>query len=514
MLRTKDQRVRLASRKQIRQIEHQMQSQHPDIHLMDCAAQKTTEFIEKHIMPYLPIDSILILIGPGNNGKDGICIANCLAKKGYSHIKICVLGEGQNAFLKRKLAKIPSYQVEVFYFEDSENFWHSFKDVSLIIDGLFGIGLSSSITDSYAKVIHWVNQSLLPILSLDIPSGLNCNTGRVMGTSIEAQWTTTYGLSKPGFYIWDGPRTVGELHCLDIGFPDGITSSVASDVMLFDKLSASNLLPERNNTSHKAQNGRVCIIAGKKGMWGAGILASVGSLRVGCGYATLASTQDPSTAVSEKPDILTTQFSSVKELLKHPCSIAVGPGLGVDSKTEDIIKELLSLGVKNVVLDADALNTIAQMENQKLDETWILTPHSGEMARLLKSTADEVDRDRIQAVKECSSTYGCHVLLKGYKTLLGYYYKKDFRLEVINSGNASLATAGTGDVLCGMIAGFIAQGLNTHNSGALGSYLHGTTADVWVKKGKAKNSMTASDVLDLIPEAFKQLLDEKQAFGQ
>ena len=206
MLRTKDHRVRLASRKQIRQIEHQMQSQHPDIHLMDCAAQKTTQFIEKHIMPYLPIDSILILVGPGNNGKDGICIASCLAGKGYSNIKICVLGEGQDAFLKRKLSKIPSYQVEIFYFEDSENFWQSFKDVSLIIDGLFGIGLNSIIRDNYGKVIEWVNQSLLPILSLDIPSGLNCNTGRVMGTSIEAQWTTTYGLSKPGFYIWDGPR--------------------------------------------------------------------------------------------------------------------------------------------------------------------------------------------------------------------------------------------------------------------------------------------------------------------
>ena len=284
--------------------------------------------------------------------------------------------------------------------------------------------------------------------------------------------------------------------------------------MLFDKASACKLLPERSNTSHKAQNGRTCIIAGKKGMWGAGVLASIGSLRAGSGYATLASTQDPSTAVSEKPDILTTQFSSVKELLKNPCSIAVGPGLGVDSKTEDIIKELLDLNVKNVVLDADALNTLAQMEGQKLDETWILTPHSGEMARLLKSTVDEVDRDRIEAVKKCSSLYGCHVLLKGYKTLLGYYYKKYFKLEVINSGNASLATAGTGDVLCGMIAGFIAQGLSTHNSGALGSFLHGTTADLWVKKGKAKNSMMASDVLDLIPEAFKRLLDEKKTFEQ
>ena len=509
MLRTKDHRIRLADRKQIRQIEHQMHTQYPDMDLMDCAAQKASQFIEKNIMPYLPIDAILILVGPGNNGKDAISVASYLAQKGYSHIKICVLGEDQNSFLKRKLSKVPSYQVEIFTFEDSEDFWQNFQNVSLVVDGLFGVGLSRSITDNYAKIVDWVNQSLLPVLSLDAPSGLNCNTGRVMGVAIEAQWTVTFGLSKPGFYIWDGPRCVGELHCLDIGFVDGIVNSVAFNVMLFDNIVACRLLPERSDMSHKAKNGRTCIIAGQKGLWGAGILASTGAFRVGSGYTILASTEDPSPAVSQKPDIITCQFSSVKELLKTPSAIAVGPGLGVHSKTKDIIKELLSLKVKNVVLDADALSTLAQMDGQKLDETWLLTPHSGEMARLLKSTSEQVDKDRIQAVKECSSLYGCCVLLKGYKTLLGYYYKKDFKVEVINSGNASLATAGTGDVLCGMIAGFVAQGLDMHNSGALGAFLHGTTADLWVKKGKAKNSMMASDVLDLIPEAFKYLLNEK-----
>lgn len=509
MLRSTNQRIRLADSKQIQQIEKGMQTQYPDVHLMDQAAQKTSLFIEKNIMPYLPIDSILILVGPGNNGGDGICVAHQLAKKGYSKIQICTFGESQNAFLQQKLDKIPAYQVEVFTFEDTLPVRKQFQNTSLIVDGLFGIGLERPITGDYAKAIHLVNESLLPVLSLDVPSGLNCNTGRVMGVCIEAQWTVTFGLSKPGFYIWDGPRCVGELHCLDIGFSENIVEALPLSLCLFDHVAACQFLPQRKEVSNKSQSGRTCIIAGKKGMWGAGILAGSGAFRAGSGYVTLASLEDPSVVATKRPDILTCQFSSVREVLSPQSAVAIGPGLGIGRQTEKIIQELLSLGVQNVVLDADALSTLAAMNqqfNKKLDKTWLLTPHSGEMARLLHSSSEQVDRDRIEAVKACSLRYGCHVLLKGYKTLLGYCDKDGSQIEVINSGNASLATAGTGDVLCGMIAGFVAQGLDIRNSGAVGSFLHGTTADIWVKKGKAKNSMMASDILDLIPEAFEQLL--------
>ena len=283
-------------------------------------------------------------------------------------------------------------------------------------------------------------------------------------------------------------------------------------MLLFDQSSAACFLPKRSDTNHKAKNGRVCVVAGQKGMWGAGILACSGAFRVGAGYTTLANREDPSLATGKLPEMLTRQFSSVTELLDPLSAIAIGPGLGVGEQTKDIILELLKLKVQNVVVDADALTTLSQMRGQKLDSTWLLTPHSGEMARLLDNTVAEVDRDRIQAVKECSALYGCHVMLKGYKTLVGYHDQRGFKLDVINSGNASLATAGTGDVLCGMIAGFVAQGLDIQNSGALGSFLHGTTADVWVKKGKAKHSMMASDVLNLIPEAFSLLKDDKNNF--
>ena len=470
MLRTPHHRIRLADRKEISQIEDNMQSQFPKVQLMENASQKAGRFIEKNVMPYLPIDSILILVGPGNNGKDGICVARYLAKKGYSHIQICLFNESQEDFLKQQLHKIPAYQVETFTFKDTSDIRKRFQNTSLIVDGLFGIGLHHEVTNEYAKAIHLVNQSLLPVLSLDVPSGLNCNTGRVMGVCIEAQWTVTFGLSKPGFYIWDGPRTVGELHCLDIGFAEKIVETTPPTLCLFDHVSALKFLPQRQDVSNKSQNGRTCVIAGKKGMWGAGILASSGAFRAGSGYVTLASREDPAVAASQRPDILTCQFTSVSEVLSPQSAVAIGPGLGVGQHTIDIIQELLSLDMQNVVLDADALTSLSQMPEQKLHKTWLLTPHSGEMAKLLHCTAEQVDKDRVQAVKDCSVRYGCHVLLKGYKTLLGYCDDKETQVEVINSGNASLATAGTGDVLCGMIAGFVAQGLNIRDSGALGGF--------------------------------------------
>ena len=206
---------------------------------------------------------------------------------------------------------------------------------------------------------------------------------------------------------------------------------------------------------------------------------------------------NPKAFISELPDVMTQQFSDIDEVDPDGVFI-VGPGLGVGPRSEAVIRFLLQENVEQVVLDADAITSLASMKNIKLPKTWVLTPHSGEMSRLLGISSDEVDGDRIAASKLCSEIYGATVLLKGYKSIVC----QGKRIEIINSGNSALATAGTGDVLSGMIGGFMAQGLNTLDATAVAAFLHGTTADLWVKKGKSKNSLMASDLLDNLPESF------------
>ncbi|MCB0394389.1 MAG: NAD(P)H-hydrate dehydratase, partial [Bdellovibrionales bacterium] len=333
----------------------------------------------------------------------------------------------------------------------------------------------------------------------------NVDTGRIMGAGIEAQWTVTFGAAKPGFHIWDGPRCVGELHELDIGFPDKALEECATSHFLFDCHTARKFIPHRDDNSNKSKNGRVVIAAGKGEMWGAAILASKAAFRGGAGYVELVSFDDPAPVVAAVPDAIVHKIDEKFE--PNPENIfVIGPGLGVTESTEKLIDRLIKAQCRNVVLDADAITAVSNMKLKSLPESWILTPHSGELSRLLPLTAIAVDQDRFAAVEMFARQYRCALLLKGYKTIvgrMGYY-------DVINSGNSALSTAGTGDVLSGLIGGLCAQGLSLFDAAGLGAYLHGTTADCWVKEGNAKNSMMASDILDLLPRAFQQTLDYEE----
>ncbi len=268
----------------------------------------------------------------------------------------------------------------------------------------------------------------------------------------------------------------------------------------FGRTAARKIIPERKLMDNKTSGGKCLIIAGSKGLFGAAVLAATAASRVGAGYVTLM-TDEKKFKVTEHPDFLTLDYRP-KNLKKNKFSaFAIGPGLGQSTRSFNLLKALLHLNVKNVVIDADALNLYAKYFSRPLPESWIATPHEGELGRLLKLSVDEIRRNRIHVALLAQKKLGCILLLKGAKTLV-INSEQIFELQ---SGNVALAKAGTGDVLTGMIAGFLAQKSEPFQAACLGGYLHGLIADNWIKENNDYLSFMASDLNSAIAQNLREL---------
>lgn len=268
----------------------------------------------------------------------------------------------------------------------------------------------------------------------------------------------------------------------------------------FNLKKAKKLLPLRGANQNKTHGGKTLIIAGQKGYFGAAVLAATASARVGSGYTTLM-THAPSFPIHRHPDFLILPKAKIPQNWIAYQAIAVGPGLGVNKNTEQIIRSLLRNKIDHVILDADALTVIAKKNIYPLRASWLLTPHTGELARLIKKQKI-LEAGKLKALEEAHKIYQCQILLKGNPTLI--MSAKAFIHEV-SSGNSALAKAGTGDILTGMIAGLMAQGLKTEDAASLGSYLHGLCSQIWIKEKRDHLSLLASDLLSLIPQALFNL---------
>jgi len=275
---------------------------------------------------------------------------------------------------------------------------------------------------------------------------------------------------------------------------------VKKTISKFRKPMAKRLLPVRRFEDNKASAGRCLIVAGSDGMFGAAILAATAAARVGVGYVTLL-TQAQKFPTFKSPDFLLMDLKKIKILKNTFSAVAIGPGLGRTTSALNALKYLLKSKIQNVVVDADALNLCAEYRILKFPSTWILTPHEGELARLLNVSSEKIRQNRREYVWKAHQKMGCVVVLKGYKTLVAC----DQKIYEIQSGNPALAKAGTGDVLTGMITGFLAQGLTSDQAACLGAYVHGKVADDWLKDKKDVLSLMASDLLNLLPRTMAQI---------
>lgn len=272
----------------------------------------------------------------------------------------------------------------------------------------------------------------------------------------------------------------------------------------FNLAQARKLLPNRNHTDNKTAGGKSLIIAGSQGFFGAAVLAATAASRVGAGYVTLMTDQKKFSSIAH-PDFLTLDFKK-NILFDTYSSVAIGPGLGQSAQALTLLKKIIKSKPAKTVLDADALNLLAQIQIKTLPSTWILTPHEGELARLLKTTSEVIKKNRLQALRQAQVKFKCVVLLKGHKTLVA---NTKHEIYEIQSGNVSLAKAGTGDVLTGIIAGLLAQGLNPTEAACLGSFLHGKISDNWLKRKNDVLSLMASDLLIEIPNTLANLRSKK-----
>lgn len=472
--------------------------------LMEAAGHGSAREIEQGFFPELKRGLIGIVCGPGNNGGDGLVVARHLHSAGYRDLAVFLAApeKKRSRLFHLQLERVEKAGIRVIDLFENQAVIEKLRSCRLIVDALFGLGLKEAIRDDYGRVVEVINSAKCPVVSLDIPSGLDGDTGVVLGVSVRATQTITFGLAKPGFFVAEGPSRVGRLRVLPIGFPFEVLRKVATTHFAFNEKLARRYLPSRKETTNKSDHGKALIFAGSKGMWGAAVLSCSSAYRMGVGYVTLVSNDDPTEVLKTLPEALTLKVSDPQVWRNEKwTAVGIGPGLGAGAKTAELIERLKKEGFESVVVDADAITTCAEFDLFPLPKSWVLTPHSGELSRILKVDAKTIDADRYRYALEAANKTGCHVLLKGYRSVLAY----EDRCMVILAGNSALAKAGTGDVLTGMIVGLLAQGVEAIQATATAAYIHGRMADEWVRIGNDKRALTASDLRDHLPVLMSRL---------
>jgi hydroxyethylthiazole kinase-like uncharacterized protein yjeF len=433
----------------------------PEAELMQRAATAATELAVQLVTE--KSKDVLVLAGPGNNGGDARIVAELLKEQ----------------FFRVVLATSPAEIVE--------------KPWGLIVDGLFGIGLMRDITGEYGALVDYVNRQRCPVLALDVPSGVHSDTGRLLGRAVRATHTVTFIALKPGLLTLDGPDHCGEIHVADLGLDVqkiATPSAWPASPELF-----RDLLKPRPRNFHKGMAGSLAVLGGAAGMTGAALLAGRAGLKMGAGRVYVGLLEEG----------LSLDFQNPELMLRHPDdalgqdldALVVGPGLGVGERAETLVGAALASDLPCVV-DADALNLISESEDlrhacARRSADTLLTPHPAEAGRLLALATAEVQADRVKAAKVLASNLNAHVVLKGVGSIL---VARDGHWFINASGNPGMASAGTGDVLAGILGALLAQRYSGESALVLGVHLHGAAADDLVKSGVGPVGLTAGEVID------------------
>lgn len=440
---------------------------------------------------------VLILAGPGNNGGDAFVVARQLLA-GWQSVDVVFLGDAEQLPVDAKSA----YQAWIDGGGRCYRALPAHTTWGLVIDGLFGIGLQRPLTDAYATLVDQVNQLHLPTLALDIPSGLQADTGMALGATIRATHTVSFIGLKPGLFTGDGPDFCGQIHLRSLGLESLFP---AAEGFLLEQACVAKLLKPRPRNSHKALFGNVGVIGGASGMSGAALLAARAALKLGAGRVYVGLLDTAATSVDpQQAELMLRPVDELFQLDQLSC-LVVGPGLGQSPQAMQTLASAIASD-HPLVLDADALNLLAQdsalqTQVKQRHAPTVITPHAAEAARLLKIDTATVRQQRINTAKTLARKLNCHALLKGAGSICA---SADGAWCINSSGNPGLASAGTGDVLAGMIGAFLAQGLDTHDALLLAVYLHGAAADSLVQQGIGPIGITASEVI----EAARRLINQ------
>jgi NAD(P)H-hydrate epimerase len=469
------------------------------------------ELLERHVA---------VLCGRGNNGGDGFVVARTLMQRGVS-VSVFLLGRvadvrGDARTNLEILGRLGVTVVEIADGQAWELHFSEVRDCSLIVDAIFGTGLNAPVSGLIASVIADVNASGITVVSIDMPSGLSADAVEPIGESIEADTTVTLAAPKLPLVLPPGETRAGDIVIADIGIPADVVAGVGGPrVSLLTRSGMRELITPRVPDSHKGDYGRVLIVGGSRGKTGAAHLAAVGALRSGAGLVTVAT---PSTcqavisalgaeymteALDERGDGL--DPGGVERLLEMARDvIALGPGLGQEPATRQFITALVDRATMPLVIDADGLNAFGGQPDRlagREGRDVIITPHPGEMARLVGMSTEEVQASRLEIARNFAAAHHVYVVLKGHRTLIA---TPDEQVFINPTGNPGMATGGTGDVLTGMIAAWLAQLLDAEAACKVAVYLHGMAGDL-AEADEGEIAMTSADLAGHIGDAILEL---------
>ncbi len=456
----------------------------PSLTLMERAGAAALDVL---VSRYPEARSPVIVCGGGNNGGDGYVLAR-LAQQAGLKARLVALVEPDR--LKGDAAASAQKYLQTGGVETAL----ATDGADLIVDALLGSGLNRPVEGIFAEAIKQINGAAARALALDIPSGLNADTGAIQGNAVRADATITFIGLKRGLFTAAGPELCGEILFSDLETPAGIHAGVSPGARLVDPDEVMHCLPPRARSAHKGSYGHVLVIGGDYGYQGAAILAASAAARTGAGLVTVATRPEHAQTIPLfRPELMTASVTDARdldEILDRVTAVAIGPGLGQSDWAMSLFAKVLQTRLP-LVVDADALNLLA-LEHQHR-ENWVLTPHPGEAARLLGTTSAEIQADRFAAVSSLQDKFGGVAVLKGAGSLIA---GTSGPIRLNRTGNPGMASGGMGDVLTGIIAALIAQGLEPDAAAVAGVHLHGQAADQCTRQGE--RGMLATDLLPAI----------------
>ena len=477
----------------------------PSLELMEHAAQACVQVLEDE---KVDLSHVCVVCGSGNNGGDGFAIARILQNNRYSVETFCVGNpEHYTEETQEQMHRLQECGGKITYGMPQEDSY------SVVIDAVFGVGLSRKVEGRYRQVIEQMNRMRGTKFAVDIPSGLSATTGCILGCAFKADYTVTFQLKKIGLELSQGRTMAGRVIVPDIGIS---TDSICEDqeiVRTAGKDIYRKMLPDRPEDSNKGTYGRLLVIAGSKGMAGAAYLNAHAAYMTGAGLVRIYTSSDNREILQTLlPEAIITTYEEYNKeellsLLTWADGVCIGSGLGMSRLSEKILKTVIEYVKVPCLIDADGLNLLAENKNylnQMAERRFVITPHMKEMSRLTGTPVEELKADRIQILKDFISRYRITCVLKDSRTLIASE-EKGIRMNL--TGNSAMAKAGSGDVLAGVISGWMVQEKEAEDAAELGTYIHGLSGDL-AKFEKGVYSVMARDLIEYISKALMKLEEE------
>jgi NAD(P)H-hydrate epimerase len=478
----------------------------PGIILMENAALKVLKNIGKD-----KFKRFNIICGVGNNGGDGLVVARHLFIQGKK-VKVFIIGNidrtSRDFAINFKIIK--SLGIDISFIKsigDLNVLSELIEENSLTIDAIFGTGLNRKVEGLFYEVISTINSQSKNVISIDVPSGLNSDSGEIMGNAINADTTITFEVMKTGFINYESKGYTGNIIVENIGIPDFVVQKFSEEKFITSISDVQRYLLKRNEYSHKGDFGKVLIIAGSRGYTGAAYITTEAAVRCGSGLVTLCCHEDIQQVLSNKlVEAMTVTLNhnlKIEENIEKCDSLAIGPGFGNNIENRVLINRIIKSSSKPMVIDADGINVLVDSLEILLEKKApiVLTPHPGEFSRISGYSVEEINLNRISIAKEFANKYNIVLLLKGYNTII-----TDGKKVYVNpTGNSAMASGGMGDCLTGIIVSLIGQGISPFEATYIAAYIHGYCGE---KLSKEMFSVNAEHILNELPFAMKELISE------